>query len=149
LSNGQAIARINLYLSDGRVISRELQAGRDSAEWAHERADVKREIKHPLARIFDSRPGDEQNGFPAYRYWGRLDLGEKLNVDRIEIINIDEFASLIVSKATAYDSAGDRAFLLTQWLPGHWRKVYDYDGVQIYENPRALPRAWLVPKAEV
>ncbi|HKC89388.1 MAG TPA: YfhO family protein, partial [Blastocatellia bacterium] len=30
-----------------------------------------------------------------------------------------------------------------------WRKVYDDAAAQIYENPRALPRAWLVPKVEV
>jgi hypothetical protein len=148
LNNGQTAAKINIYASDGRVISRELQAGRDSAEWAHERADVKQNIKHSLARVFDSRPGDEQNTFPAYRYWSRFDLGEKLNIERIEIVNTDEIASVILSKASAYDAAGNQVFLLSQRLPEQWRKVYDHDNVQIYENLRQLPRTWLVPQGQ-
>lgn len=149
LNDGQSVAEINIHTADGRVIKRELQAGRDSAEWAHERADVKPLIRHRLAQIFDSRPGDEQNSFPAYRYWAKFDLGEKLNVDRIEIANVTADASAGISKITAYDSSGDQAFLLTQRLADHWRKLYDYDNVQIYENPRALPRVWLVPQARI
>jgi len=29
----------------------------DTAEWAHERADVRPHIKHALAPAYDSRPG--------------------------------------------------------------------------------------------
>jgi hypothetical protein len=143
LSDGQPVAQIKFITADGRIITRELEAGRDSAEWAHERADVKQTIRHQLARIFDTRPGD---GFPVYRYWSRFDLSERVNVDRIEVKNIVANASLIVSKVTAYDSNSNGAYSLTQALPEHWRKVYDQDSVQIYENPRALPRAWMVPK---
>src|SRR5262249_19063484 len=68
---------------------------------------------------------------------------------RIEITNVAAEASLIVSKATAYDSTSSAVVPLAQALPDHWRKVYDQNNVQIYENPRRLPRAWLVPKAKV
>ncbi|HMX27166.1 MAG TPA: YfhO family protein [Blastocatellia bacterium] len=149
LAGGQAVAKINVHTADGRIIERELQAGRDSSEWAHERADVKQNIKHPLARVFESRPGDDQNSFPAYQYWSRFDLGERLTIDRVEISNVDSIASIILVKTSAYDSADSRAFLLTQRLPENWRKVYDRDNVQIYENPRALPRTWMVPTAKV
>src|SRR5262249_1629672 len=37
----------------------------------------------------------------------------------------------------------------TQRLPEQWRAVYDLQDARIYENARALPRAWLVPKVEV
>jgi len=146
LADGQPVAQINFITGDGRTITRELEAGRDSAEWAHERADVKQAIRHRLARIFDTRPGD---GFPVHRYWSRFDLGERVKVDRIEITNFAANASLIVSKATAYDSNDGGAYSLTQALPEHWRKVYDQDNVQIHENPRALPRAWLTPNIKL
>lgn len=148
LKDGQAVAQISFHMADGHVIVRELQAGRDSAEWAHERADVKPTIRHQLAPIFDSRPGDDQNSFPSYQYWTRFDLGEKQRVDHIEIANVANVASLIMSKATVYDSSSDQFFPLRQRLPGQWRMVYDYDNVQIYENSRMLPRAWVVPNAE-
>lgn len=146
LSDGEIVAEIKLTTSDGRVVNRELQAGRDTSEWAHERADVKATIRHRLARIFDTRSGE---GFPIHRYWTRFDLGEKLNVDRVEITNISRGASVIISNVSAYDSTKEEAHQLAQRLADHWSKVYDFDNVQIYENSRVLPRVWLVPEAEV
>jgi hypothetical protein len=101
-----------------------------------------------LAPVFDSLPGDTENSFAANRYWSRIDLGEKVSVDRVEIANVVEIASLAISKAALYDSSTRKTILLTRRLPDHWRKVYDHEDVQIYENPRAMPRAWLVPQAE-
>jgi hypothetical protein len=148
LAQGETFAKLSIHTTDGHIIERELKAGVDSAEWAHERADVKPLISHDLAPVFDTRPGYEQNSFPAYRYWSRVELGEKSAVDRIEITNTAEHASFMLTKAALYDSSMRQAMLLTQRLPDHWRKVYDYDNVQIYENQRALPRVWLAPKAE-
>ncbi|MFN0112219.1 MAG: YfhO family protein [Blastocatellia bacterium] len=144
LSDGETVAQITVTATDGRAINRELQAGRDSAEWAHEREDLKNTIRHRLANIFDTRPGE---GYPVHRFWTRIDLGEKLNVDRVEIRNVASDASIIISNASVYDSAGSGASGLTQRLPEHWRKVYDQADVQIYENQRVLPRVWMVPEA--
>ncbi|MDQ3013045.1 MAG: YfhO family protein, partial [Acidobacteriota bacterium] len=41
-----------------------------------------------------------------------------------------------------------QALPMTQRLPDHWRKQYDQDGVQIYENQHVLPRVWLTTQAE-
>ncbi len=148
LEQGQPVARIIVHTADGRAIERELKAGIDTAEWAHERPDVKQNIRHALPPIFDSRPADTENSFSALRYQTKLDLGEKAIVERIEVKNVAEIATVILWKATLYDSAGNDAFLLRQRLPEHWRKVYDADNVAIYENPRALPRCWLAPQAK-
>jgi hypothetical protein len=148
LRQGETVAKVIVHTADGRRIERELKAGVDTAEWAHERAEVKAEIRHGLPRVFASLPGDEQNTFPALRYFTKFDLNEKTAVERVELKGVAEGVALAVWKVTLYDSSGDAAFPLTERLPEHWRKVYDYDNVQIYENPRALPRAWLVPKVE-
>jgi len=149
LPQGARVAGIIIHTADGRRIEREMKAGVDTAEWAHERADVKQVIRHSLPRVYASAPGDDLNSFPALRYWTKFDLGEKTAVDRIELKCVAEGATLIVRQATLYDSSSGGAFPLAQRLPEHWRKVYDHDDVQIYENPRVLPRAWLVPKVEV
>ncbi|MEO6725258.1 MAG: YfhO family protein [Blastocatellia bacterium] len=151
LAQGVAFARVAIQTTDGRTIERELKAGVDSAEWAHERADVKLLIKHRLAPVFDSVPGDNQNSFSANRYWSRIELGDKATVDHVEIANIAEHASLILTKVALYDSSKrqpQQALPLAQRLPDHWRKQYDHEGVQIYENQRALPRVWLTTQAE-
>jgi len=149
LPQDATVVEMIIHTDDGRAIKRELKAGIDTAEWAHERADVKPVIRHSLPRVFASAPGDDRNSFPALRYWTKFDLGEKTAVDRVELKCVADGVTLIVWKVTLYDSSGDGATLLTRRLPDHWRKVYDHDDVQIYENPRALPRAWLVPKVEV
>ncbi len=148
LPQDAAVANIIFHTADGRRIEREIKAGVDTAEWAHERADVKQIIRHSLPKVYASFPGDERNSFPALRYWAKFDLGEKAEVDRVELKCVAKGVSVIVFKLTIYDSSSDGAFLLTQRLPEHWRKVYDQNDVQIYENPRALPRAWMVPKVE-
>ena len=90
----------------------------------------------------------------------KFDLGGKTAVDRVELKCVAEGVTLTVFNATLYDSPADGAFLLEPQLPAqslllgprlpaHWRKVYDQDDTRIYENPRALPRAWMVPRVEV
>ena len=49
-----AHAKVKLHTKDGRVIERELQAGRDTAEWAYDRADVRAEIQHERPRVAES-----------------------------------------------------------------------------------------------
>src|SRR5262245_6301427 len=143
------VADVIIHTTDGRRIERQMKAGVDTADGRPERPDLKSAIRHSPARVHASSPGDASNSFQALRYWTKFDLGEKTGLDRVEVKCVAEDASLIVWKATIYDSSGDGAFPLTRRLPEHWRKVYDHDDAQIYENSRALPRAWLVPKAEV
>ncbi|MGE0883450.1 MAG: YfhO family protein [Blastocatellales bacterium] len=148
LVQGSTVGRIKFHLTDGRIIERELKAGIDTAEWAHERPDVKATIKHGLPTVFERLPGDDQNSFPANRYRARIELGESATVDRIEIENVAERASLAINKAALVDSADHRASGLTQRLPDHWRKIYEHDGVLIFENQRVMPRVWLNASAE-
>ncbi|MBL8187147.1 MAG: YfhO family protein, partial [Acidobacteria bacterium] len=147
VEQGRAIGRFLIHTADGRIIEREVKAGIDSAEWAYERAEVKATIRHSRPAVYDSQPVDAQNSFQALRFQTKFDLGEKVLVDRVEVKNVDDLASLIIWKATLYDSAGNEAYVLRQRLPEHWRKVYDHDGATIFENPHVLPRAWMVPQA--
>ena len=146
LPQDEIVAEIIIHTGDGRRLDRKLKAGVDTAEWAHERADVKAAVRHALPRVYASAPGDERNSFPALRYWTAFNLGEKTAVDRVEMKCVAKGVTLFVWRAALYDSSGRGAFPLTRRLPEHWRKIYDHDDVQIYENPRALPRAWMVPK---
>jgi hypothetical protein len=74
----------------------------------------------------------------------------------VEVASLLPRASLAVWKATLYDSAGRASHALarsprelpTQLDPARWRRVFDDSGVYIFENTRALPRAWLVAEAE-
>lgn len=147
LEQGRTVGRIILHTADGHTIEREVKAGIDSAEWAYERLEVKAAIRHSRPAVFDSQPADAQNSFQALRFQTKFDLGEKVLVDRVEVRNVDDLASLIIWKATLYDSADKEAYVLRQRLPEHWRKVYEHDNVTIFENPNALPRVWMIPQS--
>jgi hypothetical protein len=160
LADETPVARLVIHTTDGRVIERDLLAGRDTAEWAHERPDVQSSVGHRLAPVFASYPGDERNSFPAYRYWTRVPLGGRVSLDRIEVTGPTAPATLQILKATLYDSAAGRGTPLVmaspqkyaeyRWLrdSARWEVVYARESVLILKNKRALPRAWLVSEAE-
>jgi hypothetical protein len=148
------VAKVRIHTTDDRVIERDLRAGVDVAEWAHEQADVRRVIKHSMAPIYDCNPGDKDNSFSACRFWARIPLDRTLSVKAVEVI---ELADLTVWKATLYDSAtrqstplsletepDQRAWRNTQ----RWAPVFERQGAMILRNLNAMPRAWLVAQAE-
>jgi len=142
------VARISIRASDGRVIERELRAGVDTSELAYDRPDAKSSIKHALAPIFDSSPGDESGSWQNHRFLARIPLGARARVESVEITKAQTTAGLGLWMASLYDSASGRSAPL--WTASkNWRTVYRKDGVKILQNTRALPRAWLVTSALV
>lgn len=142
------VARITIHTAEGQMIEDFLRAGTDTAEWAHERPDVKANIKHGLPPIFDTRPGDEQNSFPSLRYLKRISFNQQLHVTRVEIVSLVSDADVGYWHMTLFDSASHASTQLRPLDPARWEPVYDQDGAWVLRNQRALPRAWLVTEAE-
>ncbi len=162
VDDGTPVARLMIRTQSGQVIERDILAGRDTAEWAHQRPDVKAMVRHKLARVFDRFPGDEYNSFPAYRYWSRIELGDRVRLDEVEIKELIPGVPVTVVKATLVDQTGRSSTPLVQlvnetgsseftWLrdQSRWEKVYDRDEALIIRNKRALPRVWLARSVEV
>lgn len=156
LTDGTPIARVRVLASNHHNIEFTLRAGLDTAEWAHERPDVRGMVKHKLAPVFDSTTLNEGGtSYPGHRYWIQLPLGTRSRVERIEIAAIDQHAPLAVWKVTLFDSVNRRSFplghspgdLLPRIDAQRWQRVLDRDDVFIFENRRALPHAWLVAEA--
>jgi hypothetical protein len=146
-ADGATIAKLRLFAADGRVVERELRAGVDTSEWAHDRPDVLRAIQHRLAPVFDSFPGDDANSFQAHRYLTKIPLDVRTSVNRIEIQNVSQRATLALWKMTLYDSATRFSMPLPHYDLTRWEPAYEQDGVQVIRNKRVLPRVWLVAEA--
>jgi hypothetical protein len=145
---GAVVARIHLKLSDGSVKDFSMRAGVDTAEWAHDRPDVKAIIKHEKAPVFDSRPGDDANSFPANRYLARFDSMEVQTILSVEIENVSTQSSLAIWRAALYDTTKNLSFpALRAKGSEFWQLMYSEDHVEVRRNTRALPRAWLVAEA--
>jgi hypothetical protein len=148
LKQGTIVAKMRLQLSGGTTVERDLRAGVDTAEWAHERPDVRAVIQHALAPVFDSRAGDESHSFSSHRYLARMPLGARVRLDKIEITNVTETVPLSLVKATLYDSANENSTPLVLASSETWEPIYQKDSALLMHNRRALPRAWLVGEAE-
>jgi hypothetical protein len=146
IADGAPVARIKLRTKDGGVIERELLAGRDTSEWAYDRADVRAAIKHRRAKVAESWLAE---GFQAHRYLARLNF-DRAEVERIELEYLRQDGAVVIVRASLFDAATGRSTPVENAaLPSErWRKTGSFGEVELYENLRALPRAWLVPKVE-
>src|SRR5262249_41087974 len=147
LPDGAPVLQLRLSARDGRVIERELQAGRDTSEWAYDRADVKQVIKHRRARVVESAPAE---GFELHYYLGRLQF-DRSEIEKIEWIYARGDASLYLIRASLRDSqTGASTPLAAYSFPSErWSKLAQFDRpapVDVYENLRAMPRAWFVDR---
>jgi len=155
VADGTPIAKLRIIAANGKTIERELRAGIDTSEWAHDRPDVRASIRHSLAPVFDSKPGDAEGSFLSHRYWTSFPLGEQMFVDRLEVTNLTANVELVLWKTTLYDSL-QKSSMPFENLTGaeqgfdtdRWQTVYNQKGVRIFRNTRALPRVWLTREAE-
>jgi hypothetical protein len=144
LADGTPIAQVRLQLKNGQIIEREVLAGRDTAEWAYDRADVRAAIKHKRPAIAESF---NVENFQGHRYLGRLAF-DRAEVQLIEFRYVCPDATLNVARASLHDSqTGISTPLDSLALPSErWRRLENFGEVYVYENLKALPRAWFVPK---
>ena len=144
------VVRILLTDINGREHSVSMRAGRDTSEWAFDWYDVLPRMKHRRAQVFLSFPvvrgGNQGEG---HRYVTILPLGKELEVKQLELQWAGPSAVISIQKISLFDEKTKQSYPL---LPvqtdlansARWRHVEDMGGVSVYENLRAMPRAWLV-----
>ena len=139
------VVGVKLHTTDGRVIERELQAGRDTAEWAYDRADVRAIASHQRARVVESWP---QEGFEGHRYLARLRF-ERAGITRIALDYLRPDGELVLMRASLHDEVSDNSAAVDpSILPtARWRRLASFGDIDLYQNLKALPRAWFVEEA--
>ncbi|QQS44972.1 MAG: YfhO family protein [Acidobacteriota bacterium] len=147
LPDGTAVLRIRLLTSDGRSIERDVQAGRDTAEWAYDRPDVRAVIKHSKPQVAESLPAD---GFNANRYLGRLPF-ERSELEQLEMEYLLPEALLAVMRVSFYDAETGKSYPIdpVNEARSRWKKLETFGEVSVYENLTHRSRAWFVRRAAV
>jgi hypothetical protein len=150
------VARIRLHTAKG-IIERELRAGRDTSEWAWERPDVRRIIRHRRAQVAESTDAQTaEGGFQSHTYLSRFTF-DRAAIERIEFEYLRPDAQLQIVRASLTDAQSGMVAPLDDLplQPEQWQKLASFSEVQVYQNLRALPRAWFAarviaePEAEV
>jgi hypothetical protein len=147
IPDGTPIVKVKLYTKDGRVIERELQAGRDTAEWAYDAPHTRPFAKHQRARVVESWG---VGGYEGHHYLARLPF-ERAEITRLELDYARADASLLLMRASLYDAETQASTQLDGLnLPTErWRKRERFGDVELYENLKSLPRAWFVSRVEI
>ncbi|MGH9847119.1 MAG: YfhO family protein, partial [Blastocatellia bacterium] len=142
------VAHVRLHTKDGRQIEHEIRAGRDTAEWAYDRADVKASARHRRAPLAESWAAD---GFEGHRYLARFAF-DRAEIEHVEIESLfassEANAKLIILRASLHDATtGDSTALDRAMFPaGRWRRIARFGRIDVLENLRFLPRAWFVER---
>lgn len=162
-----AIGRLRLNASNGRVFEFPLVAGADTADWAFDRPDIRGRIRHQRATVATSyEVDDSQRKYQGHTYVAGFGLPEKTVIEsgeiRLEPQTQWPSLRLTVFRVSLIDASQGKSYPLSHELfqvesaapeagpaqeNDRWKLLAQARYVDIYQNARALPRAWLAPSA--
>jgi len=163
LTNNAEVVQILVQDATGKVVTKSLRAGRDTAEWAYECSDVLPQMQHNKASIFTSSL-HQRPDYPdcqIHQYLSVLPLGQINNVEDIDLKWVGSSGAINIHKISLIDEPIGQSYPITNTDISladttRWKQVEEIqktstqpvwnEGVRIYENLRAMPRAWLVPE---
>lgn len=142
LPDGYPVARIRLTTGGGSVIEREMMAGRHTSEWAYDRPDVAKVIKHSRAKIAENIDAE---GFQSHIYLARFDF-DRAQINQVEFSFPALPAQVQIIRASLYDATTKSSEMLSDvhLPPERWQLLSRLGDVEVYENLKRLPRAWFV-----
>ena len=162
------VAHLTLRTNDGRAFDFDLLVGRDTSEWAYDRPDIRKQVKNARAKVATSYSvADAQGRYEGHTYISVFKLPEKATVASGEItVTPNENApDLRLGLFGISLEDGDVAFpVRREWIRKEsasgqsqqsenalerWRRVAKLDKVSVFENTRALPRAWLASNEQI
>jgi len=145
--NDAPVVTINLYTKDGRVIERQLRAGQHTSEMTYDQKYARSSIKHNRAPVAESVSGD---GYDAHFYLARLPF-ERSEIERVVFKYELEDARVSFLRASFHDAESGQSTAISAVgvLADRWRKLSQFGEVEVYENTKALPRAWFARRATI
>lgn len=165
------VGRLRLKARDGRVFEFPLAAGLDTADWAYDRPDIRARIRHQLPTVATSYDVSEtQHKYKGHAYVAAFGLPEKTAIEsgEIELVPQPRSPDLLLSvfRVSLIDASQGKSYPLARDLiqventspetgppreekADRWKLLAQTRDVDIYQNARALPRAWLASDARL
>jgi hypothetical protein len=167
--DGEVVGHVRLRAEDGKKFDFQLRAGEHTSEWSHDRPSLQSKIRHRRAPVATNYAVVDPSGnYDSHTYVAKFPFPETLRVagGEIEVAAIKGAPNLTLDvKRVSLLRNGTAEPLRGEWvekLParegsaesatvdnamsmgsGHWRLAAESQYLQIYENTRSLPRAWL------
>ena len=167
------VGRLRLRAKDGRIFEFTLHAGVETADWAFDRPDIRARIRHKRPVVATSYDvNDSQYRYEGHTYVTSFALPDKAAITSGEIVleQQNQWPNLLLTvfRVSLVNASEDKSYPLSRELiqventspeaapvqPGEakgdrWKLLAQARYVNIYENARALPRAWLASDARV
>jgi hypothetical protein len=169
--NNTTVGHVRLHSRDGKTFEFMLRAGVDTADWAYDRPDIRARIRHPRPAVATSYDvSDTQYKYQGHTYVSSFTLPEKTVIESGEIELEPQPRSpnlrLTAFRLSLIDAGREKSYPLSReqfqiesTAPGteasrddksdHWKLLAQSRYVDIYQNARSLPRAWLTLDARV
>ncbi len=153
VEEGTVVATAEVRLASGRTIALPLRAGEHTAEWAHDRPDVRAVIRHGRAPVLESWPADGA-AFLGYRYFASLPLPGRFLVDGVRLVRAPGSFRFLLSRLSLRDAASGRftpASRVSAWLSDTrvLHEVAATPGVRLFALPDALGPAAVLGRVRV
>ena len=151
---GTPVARVQVMCEDG-MLTIPLRAGNDTAEWAYDRTDVLKVVKHArpeIATTFPARSAFPTEDHAGHTFLAQFDLtreGKPCNASGVYIFPLISYGLIRVERVllVAPDGSADSLAQITG--QSEQSLIYRSNYVAIYRNEDALPRTFLVHDAHL
>jgi hypothetical protein len=135
LEDGHVVARVKVTDTSGQALSFDLRAGIETAEWAYDRPDIAARVQHHQAPIAMTRNLPS----PTHVYVANLVFPRPITISNVTIEQIEPSVQLAVPEVVA----------VPVQPVARYEKAGELNGATLYRNRLALPRALMVPTAEI
>jgi hypothetical protein len=151
IADGAHVLSVTLRDEAGHSSELQLDAGRDTSEWAYDCPDVRARIRHSRAPVFTTYATDRP---PApcvgHDYESEIAIRAPFEIKTIEMRwTGGDNGSLAIKKLSIVDRDGNVSSPVTSEIVAlgdatRWRLAEETNDARVHENLRAQPRAWLV-----
>ncbi|HEX2501569.1 MAG TPA: hypothetical protein VHO73_08925 [Methylomirabilota bacterium] len=132
---GQAVATVHVVAADGAAATLPLRAGLETGEWSIDRPGARAGHR----KLPPSRSWSVPEGYQGHTFRATLELPPGTRADQVVLQGRPGSAVLVVERLTVDGVAA--------WPPGSEPERFRQITAGLYENVRALPRAFLVRRA--
>ncbi len=144
---GAVIGWVRADLASGRFFDLPIRAGIETAEWAHEREDVRALVRHREATVAESFPADGGR-FEGHTYGARLALPGRYLVQGLSV-RVTSRVQLLVSRLELVDGPSQSSWAVSPVSafvgdPARFEKMAATPAVWLFRMPHAVPYAHVV-----